>query len=99
MTSASANTQSKNTQNASRDKVKVVALQTIIQSGLESTLTTLQQAQQFIGLHHEEMTLVVKVDWEHVVVSKGYHVRGHQTLEDRHGGGLRAISGFPVQQT
>ena len=68
-------------------------------SALESTLTTLQQVQQFIGLHHDEMTLVVKVDWEHVAVSKGCHMRGHQTLEDRHGGGLRAISGFQVQQT
>jgi hypothetical protein len=75
------------------------ALQTIIQSALESTLTTLQQVQQFIGLHHDEMTPVVKVDWEHVAVSKGCHVCGHQTLEDRHGGGLRAISGFQVQQT
>ena len=71
----------------------------MIQRELESTSTTLQQAQQFIGLHHEEMTPVVKVDWEHVAVSKGCHVRGHQTLEDRHGGGLRAISGFQVQQT
>ena len=115
-TSASEHTHNRNTQNASRDNVRVglalapwpalddvatqrkFALQTIIQSALESTLITLQQVQQFMGLHHDEMTLVVKVDWEHVAVSKGCHVCGHQMLEDRHGGGLRTISGLQAQK-